>query len=305
MKTDPQSIPVYFPRSEQLRGLVCMIVASLMFSLMNVCVYAIGLCEPQLPSAVVSFVRILINLLILLVPALLAGDLLKLFGDFRLSLWLRGLFGSLALMLSFASIQMIGPGESAFLAASSGFFVALLGPWVLQQKNSALVWLAILGAMAGLALLFEPRFDGGDFLGRAMALGTGFLAALAYLMVAKAGRSNTAKSVIFYFCLFGAAIHLVYFGNYGYRLPSSADVWLLLLAGGVSASVAQLYMTIAYQSAPAALVSAASYLSPVLSLAWGVVLFSRTPDAKALTGCALVLIFGVMLPFLNAAGKKY
>jgi len=43
----------------------------------------------------------------------------------------------------------------------------------------------------------------------------------------------------------------------------------------------------------------------VLSLAWGVVLFSRTPDAKALTGCALVLIFGVMLPFLNAAGKKY
>jgi S-adenosylmethionine uptake transporter len=37
----------------------------------------------------------------------------------------------------------------------------------------------------------------------------------------------------------------------------------------------------------------------VLSLAWGVALFARTPDGKALAGCALVLVFGVMLPFLS------
>ncbi|MEI7867538.1 MAG: hypothetical protein WCI11_06580 [Candidatus Methylumidiphilus sp.] len=176
----------FFSRSSQLRGLVCMIVASLMFSLMNVCVYAIGLCDPQLPSTVVSFVRLLINLIILLVPAVWAGDCLGLFGDLRLSLWLRGLFGSLALMLSFASIQMIGPGESAFLAAS----------------------------------------------------------------------------------------------------------------------IAQFFLTVSYQITPAALVSAAGYLSPVLSLVWGVALFSRVPDSKSLIGCGLVLFFGVLLPFLGAAGKK-
>ena len=293
-----------FSRSTKLRGLVCMIFASLMFSMMNVCVYAIGLYEPELSPIFVSFVRLLINLIILLVPALLAGNSLSLLGDFRLSLWLRGLFGSLALMLSFASIQMIGPGESAFLASSSVFFVALLGPLVLHQKNSGLVWLAILGAMAGLALLFEPRFGGRDFLGRAFALGTGSLAALAYLMVAKAGRSNSTKSIIFYFCFIGVTVHLAYFGYFGYRLPKSAYVWGLIFAGGISASIAQFYMTLSYQIAPAALVSAASYLSPVLSLFWGVVLFSRTPDHKALAGCALVLAFGVMLPFLNAVGKK-
>jgi drug/metabolite transporter (DMT)-like permease len=304
MKADIASPAAPFSRRAQVRGLVCMVVASLMFSLMNVCVYAIGLCEPQLPAAVVSFVRILINLSILLVPAVLAGSFLGLFGDFRLSLWLRGLFGSLALMSSFASIQMIGPGESAFLAASSGIFVALLGPKVLKQNNSALGWLAILGAMAGLALLFEPRLGGGGVLGRALALGTGFLAALAYLMVAKAGTSNATASVIFYFCLIGTAIHLAYFGYFGFSLPASVDVWILLGVGGVSASIAQFYMTLAYQTAPAALVSAAGYLSPVLSLAWGVLLFSRTPDALGLVGCALVLLFGVMLPFVNVAGKQ-
>lgn len=281
-----------------------MIVASTMFSLMNVCVYAIGLCEPQLPSAVVSFVRLLINLSILLVPALWSGDFFKLFGDRRVSLWLRGLFGSLALMLSFASIQMIGPGESAFLAASSGLFVAMLGPWVLKQQNSALAWLAIMGSMVGVALLFSPRLVGDDFLGRSMALGTGFLAAIAYLMVAKAGRSNSTESVIFYFCFIGAAIHLAYFGYFGFSPPTSMDVWILLFGGGISASIAQFYLTKAYQIAPAALVSAIAYLSPVLSLFWGVVLFSRTPDAQALVGCGLVLLFGVMLPFLSAASSK-
>ncbi len=296
--------PPLFSLSRRSRGLLYMVVASLMFSLMNVCVYAVGICEPQLPAVMVSFVRILINLTVLAIPALWAGNFLGLFGDLRLSLWLRGLFGGLALMLSFSAIQMIGPGESAFLSAGSGVFVALLGPLVLKQKNSPLVWLAILGSLGGLALLFEPRFQGEDFLGRSMALGCGLLSALAYLMVAKAGGSNTPQSVIFYFCLVAVILHLAYFGLYGFRWPTSADAWFLLVVGGVSASGAQLYMTRAYQIAPAALVGAVAYLSPVLSLAWGVVLFAKHPDTKALYGCALVLLFGVMLPFLSVTGKR-
>ena len=304
MTSEPLSSLPAFPRRDRVRGLACQLTASLMFAVMNVCVYAIGLCEPQLPVTMVSFTRLLINLMILAVPALLGRRFLRLFGDLRLSLWLRGLFGSLALMMSFASIQMIGPGESAFLGASSAVFVALLGPFVLRQRNSPLVWLAILGAMAGLALLFEPRFEGGDWLGRLLGLCTGFFAALAYLMVAKAGRSNSTESVIFYFCLVGLGIHLAYFAGFGTALPSSPDVWVLLLAGGASASVAQFYMTRAYQIAPAALVSAVAYLSPVLSLGLGMALFSRAPDAMGWLGCALVLLFGVMLPFLSAAGRR-
>lgn len=278
-----------------------MLVACLLFSFMTVCVYAVSLCQPALPFAVVSFVRILVNLSILLAPALLAGQLRGLFGDGRASLWLRGLFGATALMLSFSAIQRIGPGESAFLGASSGVFVVLLGPWTLGQRNSGVVWLAVAGAFAGIFLLFQPRnWDELDFIGRAMALGSGFLSALAYLMVARAGRSNSPQSVIFYFCLVALAIHLIYFLAAGYAVPSGLDVWLVMLAGGLSASGAQYYMTRAYQLAPAALVSSVGYLSPVLSLVWGIALFSRTPDKQALAGCALVLICGVFLPFLTA-----
>lgn len=285
--------------SDHRRGLLEMLLACLLFSLMNVCVYAIKWFDSDTPVTVISFVRILSNLLILIIPALFRSQLVTLFGDGRPSLWLRGLFGTIALMLSFAAITRIGPGESAFLTASSGVFVALLGPWVLGQKNSWWVWLAIFGSFAGIALLFTPNGQTVDVLGRAMALSAGFLSAMAYLMVARAGRSNSPQSVIFYFCLVALVLHLAYFGRYGYQLPQRPTTWALLLLTGLLGSAAQFCMTRAYQAAPAALVSAVGYLAPVLSLAWGVAFFEQVPGQNALLGSLLILLFGVLLPFLR------
>ncbi|MGZ4960390.1 MAG: DMT family transporter [Methylomonas sp.] len=280
-------------------GLLDMIVACLLFSVMNASVYAITTLDNAMPSTVVSFVRILCNLFILLAPFLFGGNPASLFGDGRPSLWLRGLFGALALMLSFAAIGRIGPGESAFLGACNGVFVALLGPLILRQRNSLLGWLAIIGSLIGVSLIFKPGEESADLLGRAMALASGFLSALAYLMVARAGRSNSPSSVIFYFCLVALFAHFLYFACYGYKLPDRAEIWGLLLWTGMLGSGAQYFMTRAYQSAPAALVSAVGYLTPVLSLVWGVLVFSQIPSQTALLGSVLIVLFGVLLPFLR------
>ena len=276
-----------------------MIAACLLFSMMNASVYTIIRLDSGIPASVISFVRIVCNLLILAVPALIQGNAASLFGDRRAALWLRGLFGAIALMLSFAAISRIGPGESAFLSACNGVFVALLGPLVLRQRNSLLGWLAILGSFAGVSLLFMPGDSSADLLGRAMALASGFLAALAYLMVARAGRSNSPASVIFYFCLVALILHLLYFAVYGYSMPDKTVIWLLLLFTGATGSAAQYFMTRAYQTAPAASVGAVGYLTPVLSLAWGMLLFSQFPSQTALFGSLMILLFGVLLPFLR------
>lgn len=280
-------------------GLLDMIAACLLFSMMNAGVYAVGIQDGSIPVTVISFVRILCNLLILAVPAVLAGNAAGLFGDRRPSLWLRGLFGGIALMLSFAAINRIGPGESSFLTSSNGLFIALLCPLVLGQRNSLLGWFAIIGSFSGVSLLFVPDNESHDFLGRTMALSSGLLTALAYLMVARAGRSNSPSSVIFYFCLVALIVHLIFFGIYGYCIPDQTEVWGLLLFTGITGSGAQYYMTRAYQVAPAALVAAVGYLQPVLSMGWGVALFNQIPSQTALLGSLLILLFGVLLPFLR------
>jgi S-adenosylmethionine uptake transporter len=103
--------------------------------------------------------------------------------------------------------------------------------------------------------------------------------------------------VVFYFCLVALLLHGGYFALYDYQLPSNPNTWLLLLLTGITGSAAQYAMTRAYQLSPAALVSAVGYFSPVLSLLWGAILFAQIPNQSAIIGSALILLFGVLLPF--------
>jgi S-adenosylmethionine uptake transporter len=275
-----------------------MLLACALFAVMATLVYAASQTQPPVAAAMVSFIRVSVNFLVLVIPAMAMGNWRGLFGDLRASLWLRGLFGGISLILSFASIQRIGPGESSFLTATSGIFVAALGPWVLSQRNSPRDWLAILGALVGLALLLRPRADLSDISGRWMGLASGLLAALAYLMIARAGRSNSPRTVVFYFSLVALLVHGVWFAGWGFQLPEGRVAWSCVLAAGVAGTAAQYCLTRAYQLAPAVLVSAVGYSAPVMTMGLGMALFGKAPDALALAGCGLILMAGVALPFL-------
>lgn len=276
-----------------------MLLACSLFAVMASCVFAASRTQPPVAAAMVSFIRVGVNLLVLVLPALVMGQVRSLFGDLRASLWLRGLFGGASLMLSFASIQRVGPGESAFLSASSGIFVAALGPWVLKQRNTRYDWLAILGALAGLLMLLQPRLGSTEFMGRLMGLSSGLLAALAYLMIARAGRSNTPRTVVFYFCFVAVLLHGVWFVWRVVPLPEAREAWGWTLAAGLTGSIAQFYLTRAYQLAPATLVSAVGYSAPVMSMVLGIFLFNKIPGPLALLGAGLIITAGVALPFLS------
>ncbi|NBQ54917.1 MAG: EamA/RhaT family transporter, partial [Proteobacteria bacterium] len=140
------------------------------------------------------------------------------------------------------------------------------------------------------------------------ALLSGVWAAFAYLMIARAGRSNSSNTVIFYLCGIGLAMHVLVFagafvGNNGLKIlwPQSSLTYGLLVGAGIMASVAQYFLTAAYQSAPAALNAAVSYVTPVLNLGWSVFAFGRHPDPSALAGAGLVLVCGVALPVLGVS----
>lgn len=284
------------------RGLLDMVIACFWFSIMNASVFLIQQRDNSLHFAEISLFRILINLLILLFTAIYLGQLRPLLGDGRPSLWLRGLFGATALMLAFAAIARIGPGETAFLGASNAVFVALLSPILIQQKNSLLAWIAIIGSFIGIALLLSPQ-PGNDLLGQSMALGSGLLGALAYLMIARTGNSNSPQTVIFYFCAVALLLHLLYFSFAEFNLPQRWDVLAILLLIGCSGSAAQQFMTRAYQSAPATLVSAVAYLGPVLTSVWDVMWFDRQATTNTIVGAIIMVLFGVLLPFIKNQAK--
>lgn len=295
----PHTTPAGTDSALPSKGLTSMVASCILFAAMSAIIYHVQLVEPAASVLVSSFFRIIVNLLLLFSYAALTGNWVELIGDHRPSLWWRGVFGTLALMASFASIRAIGIGEASFLTASNGVFVAALAPFFLRQHNSPKVWIAIGGALAGLFLLFEPRFSDAMPLGRALALISGAFSALAYMMIARAGRSNSARSVIFYFCIVATVLHTLLFIVLRPTWPVQATTYAWLTAAGLLGSIAQIFLTHAYQTAPAALNSAVSYLQPVLNMLLGVLLFAKAPDAKAVSGAVIVLIFGVALPFVR------
>ena len=241
----------------------------------------------------VSGVRVMINLTFVIVMAARDRDLPGLFGDRRPSLWWRGLFGTFSLILSFASIAAIGVGESSFLQSSSSIFVGLLAPRVLKVANPSGVWLALGAGLLGVALLSHPRLDDVHPLGRLYGLGAGGLAALAYLMIARAGRSNSPRTVIFYFSLVGLVVHAAAFLFLRPSGPASMEVWSYVILAGFCATVGQHFLTRAYQEAPAAWNAIASYSGPVMSLMIAALWFGRWPDGWGVVGAALIVGSGI------------
>ena len=292
-----------------IRGLAYMVVASLMFATMNALVFQTKLWNADESPLTASFFRVFFNLIIVIALSFVTRDrhghklgIRGLFGDFSTSLWLRGLFGSLSVISIFYAVHAIGIGESSFLNASSAVWVGFLSPWVLGQKNTRLGWIAIFCGLFGIYLLYQPDLTDVHLLGKTAALGAGLWGAIAYMMIAKAGPRHHPLTIVFYFVFVATIIHTVWFFFQPLQWPHDTRSWIALMGAGIAATVAQIFMTMSYQSAPAALGSAVSYAQPVFSLIFSVLIFSVVPNQRSLLGAAIVLSSGVALPFVQ--GRK-
>ena len=288
-------------------GLLYNLIACAMFAIMSACVYQTKLWDPSESSLTASFIRIAVNFVIVLLFAIrrhgAVGPKLLL-GDGRWSLWARGFFGGLSLMSMFYAVQGIGIGETSFLQASNALWITLLGPLFLDQKNSRSTWAAVVLGLIGTYLVYQPELAQVHLAAKTLAVASGLMSAIAYMMIARAGRSNSSLTVVFYLCLVTFALHIVWFMFFGFTPPHDVRSWILLIFAGVSGSIAQIFMTKAYQRAPAALVSATSYSQPVISLAIAATFFASIPNSKGLLGALIVVFSGVAIPLIKQGKSK-
>lgn len=284
---------------EGRRAVLLMLAGCMFFAAMATLVGMAHRADPGLHTAVSSFFRALVNLVVLVV--MVRGDLRILVGDARPALWLRGVAGAAALLAYFGALATLGIGEAAFLNQTSSFWVAALAPLFLHERTRPAAWIAILGSMGGLLLLIEPR--AGDTMGRLLGASSGLTAAAAYLSVRKASGSNRAITIVAWFTgtatlAAGAwvlAAHL--------PLPHDPAVLLPLCGAGVAATGGQLLMTRAYQLGPAAPVAAAGAASPLLTALLGALVLDQVPDTRGLIGMVVLFLCAVILPFLGTGQR--
>jgi drug/metabolite transporter (DMT)-like permease len=274
------------PLSKALQGVLWMVSSAIFFSLMSVLVRFAA--ETQgISSWKTAEFRFLISLVLVLVISAWLHDPLS----FVNRPWLvsRGLFGGAAASIYFYSITQIGIAKATILTYTYPIWAGLLAPFLLKDCINTGVWAAIAAAFSGLYLIIVPSEGLGAISWMdLLALSGGLISGWAVLSIKKLHETDTSRAILFSQCFFGLIIVAAPAQPDGYAFPMT--VWIILLAIGLLATVAQLQMTHAYKFIGATEGSLLCMLTPVINVIFGMIFFHETITMRSLAGCFIVLV---------------
>ena len=274
-----------------------MIVASLLFACMGVCV---KLGSAHFSTGELVFYRGFVGLLLMALLARWQGI------AYRTPHWRRqlsrGLSGTGSLICYFFALGALPLATAVTLNYTSPLFVALLlALWFREPVGRGLFGAVALG-FAGVVVLLQPTLRPEQWLGAAAGLGSGLVASLAYLNVRELGRLGEPETrTVLWFSLVTSLFGLpwaVFAGNlHGLTLEGAA----ILLGVGGFGGCAQLAMTRAYRYGKTVVAANLSYSTVVFSSLFGVLLWDEALPWTSLLAIAIIVASGVLV---SVAARK-
>lgn len=281
---------------------VLMVLASLLFATMGVCV---KLASAQYGTGEIVFYRGMIGALFIAALTRVRGGSLATRVP-AMHFW-RSLCGVCALCLWFYAIGHLPLATAVTLNYMSSVWMALFligGAVVVGAQGGTRIDGRLIGTVlvgfAGVALVLRPTLDQNQLWAGLVGLLSGMLSALAYLQVTALGRAGEPEyRVVFYFSLGGIAAGLLSSLWTGFHVHTWKGA-ALLLATGVLATTAQILMTRAYAIGRTLSNASLQYLGIVFSFLYGVVLFDDPVTWMALTGMLLIVGAGLAATLLRS-----
>jgi drug/metabolite transporter (DMT)-like permease len=257
-----------------------MLLAGIFFAMMNVSVKFI----PHIPAIEIVWFRSVFSLIFTFVVLSRKG--ISVFGNDKGSLVIRGIVGSISLILFFYTLQRIPLASAVTMQYLSPIFTTILGVFILKEKVRPIQFLYFLMAFAGVLIIqgVDPRVDP---VSAVMGITSGLAAGVAYNMIRKLKTAEHPLVIVFYFPLVTLPIAsiIMYFD---WVMPIGWD-WVMLIWIGFCTQSAQYFMTVAYQTGNLSRVSSLSYMGVLYALIFGFFLFGETFPLASYIGMALVL----------------
>jgi S-adenosylmethionine uptake transporter len=279
-----------------------MILASLFFSMMGVC---IKFASDHFHTSELVFFRGLIGVLFMATFCRLQGVSLRTSIP-MMHVW-RSLVGVTSLAAWFYAIAHLPLATAMTLNYMSGIWVAVFlvgGTLVMGKLQEATrqgpIVLAVIAGFGGVILLLRPTIEQDQLFAGIVGLLSGLIAALAYIQVAALGRLNEPEArTVFYFSIgtavVGAALMLVT-GVSPWVWPSV--LWMLPI--GVLAALGQLCMTKAYSRGSTLVVANLQYSGIVFGALFGLILFGDQIPLMGWLGMALIMASGIASTVLRS-----
>lgn len=266
-------------------GVKYIILSTIFFAMMNFGVKYLA----RIPSHEIVFIRALVTLIVIFF--VIRRKKLNLWGNNKLFLFLRGLFGTMALVMYFYTVQNMPLASAVTIQYLSPIFTILIAGIFLKESPRPVQWIFFIISFAGVVLVkgFDPRITVFELsLGIAAAVGS----ATAYNFIRKLKDYDHPLVVVFYFPLVTVPLVGVYTLTHWVK-PTGLE-WAILIAIGLVTTAAQIYMTKAYQVDRASNISNYNYLGTVYAIIIGLVFFDEMIGLLAIAGIILI-VFGVVM----------
>jgi len=223
-------------------------------------------------------------------------------------LFTRGLFGFMAMILFFYTITVIPLGEAITLNKTSPFFVTILAFFLLRERLSFRVAIALCIGFLGTVFIAKPfgmSFSYAHFLG---VLG-GFFAAAAYTTIKKIKDIYDSRVIVLSFVgvgtLLPALLFLLspaidaptslHFLFPAFILPSTLYIWLLIALMALISTLSQWLLTKAYSAKNLSIIGVISYTNIPFAIGFGWLLGDKFPDMLTFLGIVCIIIGGVLV----------
>ena len=201
---------------------------------------------------------------------------------------LRGLFGAVSMVSSYAAISLSGPGRAIVLSNTYPLFVALFGAAFFGERFRPKTLASIGICIAGAALVAR---DGSSarLAGDLMALLSSVTAGMAVNYVRQATAHDDPIMIYLSPCLLGLPLFL--FARPAEAAASAGIIGpLLLLAVGGGALLAQALMARGYKNVSAGAGSVVFYWETALTVILGILFAGEVMTARFAAGLALIFI---------------
>lgn len=217
-------------------------------------------------------------------------------------LLVRSICGTLGIFCNFYAVDHLLLADANILNKMSPFFAILFSLLLLHERVKLIQILAVLGAFGGSMLIIKPGFSADAFPALIGLLG-GMGAGAAYTAVrALSQRGESSPRIVFFFSLFSTLFSLPFL-LFQYH-PMTLTQLACLLAAGLSATLGQFGITLAYAHAPAKEISVFDYSQILFSAILGFVLFQQVPDGWSVFGYIVICGISVAMFYYNRAQEQ-
>ena len=277
-----------FNIENNFKGIKFLIGSGFAFSLMSVCVKAMG---GKIPIYELVFARATISILI--TRFFLYKNKINPWGYQKRLLILRGLLGTVALFCIFKALTILPIATATVIQYIYPTFTVICAYLFLKEFILKRIVYSIIIGWIGIVLVSQPEFNSNSniqetILAIIIAISGAFMTSLAYICVRKLSYTEHPLVIIYYFPIVSIPFSIPFFIN-DFVLPTGID-WFWIIGIGVFTQIGQLCITEGLRILPAGQATSLNYSQVIFASIWGVLIFQETITSSIYLGGFCVLI---------------